>query len=141
MTQIGNTAMKIIGMEVKQQYNKYEQSVLKCAHKILAELFHVLHSGDQLLLSDKRYRLPNCRLNWFISSFVLSFISIRSKTEHKRECQSVCNYKMWPYVASSLTMLLLSCYCYTACIYLLINKCSTKEPKTNVPNVALNSLI
>lgn len=74
-------------MEVKQQYNKYEQSVLKCAHKILAELFHILPSEDQLLLSDKGYRVPNCRLNQFKSSFVLSFISIRSKTEHKQECE------------------------------------------------------
>ncbi len=43
----------------------YEQSVLREAHKILANPIHALHTEYELLPSGRRYRFPMCMYNHF----------------------------------------------------------------------------
>lgn len=62
-------AMKIAGKgEYEAIQSLYEQSVLREAHKILADPLHILNTEYELLPSG-RYRLPMCRYNRFKNSF------------------------------------------------------------------------
>lgn len=132
--------MKIIGMEVKQQYNSLFENV-HTKYWLNYSTSSTLRTSFYSPTRDREYLIADS------IGLKVHLCSPSSASEAKQningsvQCKGVCNYKMWPYVVSSLTMLFLSCYCYIACIYLLTNKCSTKEPKTNVPNATLNSLI
>jgi len=64
LLQMIHTAWKIISVKGQTSLQIiYEQATLRKANKIVCNLSHVLYTEYELLSSERRFRVPCCRLN------------------------------------------------------------------------------